>query len=78
LFAPHQFFELLAQIEQQMKFVGNLLRLRCSFAGGGRIVSSAVAADHFNFRVGQQPGFDRLLSAVWQNLDRAPELEINQ
>src|SRR6516165_9534086 len=61
-----------------MKFVGDLLSLRCSFAGGRRVFSSAVAAYHFNFRVGKQPGFDSLLPAVWQNLDRAPELEINQ
>jgi hypothetical protein len=53
-----------------MKFVGNLLSLRCAFAGGRRVFSSTVAAYHFNFWVGQQPGFDRLLPAVWQNLDR--------
>lgn len=61
-----------------MKFVRNLLCLWRSFAGGSRIFSSAVAADHFNFRVGEQPGFDRLLPAVWEQFDGLPPLEVNQ
>jgi hypothetical protein len=61
-----------------MKFVCDLLSLRSTFAGCSGIRSSAVAAHHFNFRVGKQPGFDGLLLAVWKNLDRATQLKIDQ
>src|SRR2546429_868387 len=51
---------------------------RSAFAGCSGIRSSAVAAHHFNFWVGKQPGFDGRLLAIWKNLDRAPQLKIDR
>ncbi len=52
-----------------MEFVGYLLSLWCPFFCGGGICSCPIAANDFNFRVGQQPGFDGLLPPVWTQLD---------
>src|SRR6266581_9640833 len=69
---------LLAQVEQQMKFVGDLERLGCPFFCRSGILSPSVAANDFNFRVGLQPGGDGLLSPVWKHLDGLPSLKVDQ
>src|SRR5260370_3094728 len=60
-----------------MKFVGNLLRLRGAFFCRSGIRSSPIAANDFNFRVGQQPGFDGLLPTVGKQLDWLPSLKVD-
>jgi len=44
-------FPLLAQMEQQMKCVSNVLGLRGAFFCRSGILSSPIAANDFNFRV---------------------------
>jgi hypothetical protein len=47
-----------------MKCVGYLLSLGCPFFCRSGIRSSPIAANDLNFRVGQQPGFDGLLTVL--------------
>jgi hypothetical protein len=49
------FFYRLSQIQQQMKPVGNLSRLRGAALGSARIESEPVAGDDLHFRMLLQP-----------------------
>jgi hypothetical protein len=67
----HEFFEAIAQVQQQMEAVGNLLRLGSAFSCRSSVSPCSIAADNIDFRVGPQPGFEGLLRTIWQQVNRA-------
>jgi hypothetical protein len=71
LLAFHEFFEAIAQVQQQMEAVGDLLRLGGAAPCRSSILSGAISADNINFRVGAKPSLQGLLRTIWQQFKRA-------
>lgn len=73
----HLFFDCRAKILDQMKPIGHLPRLRCTFTDGLRIQTAAIPADDLDRRMVTQPLGRTLDAPIVQNVDHRAALEIN-
>src|SRR5438094_1257207 len=61
-----------------MEPVGNLDGVGCTPACAVRVGSGTITADHVDTGVLTQPGYQPARRTIWQKIDRAPTLQINQ
>jgi hypothetical protein len=69
LFAFRFLLERFPQILQEMKFVGDLARLRRSGACSGSVVAATIPAHPLHLGVDAQPGFGGGRGAIWKEID---------
>src|SRR5260370_42253184 len=78
LFACHQLFELLTQVEEQVEFVGNLLCLRSPTSSRCGIFGSTISTHDLHFWMGTKPRCHGFCRTIRQQIDRSTKLQIDE